>query len=107
MGQVRIMRADASALTAHEMRRAGGNTKTGEAMDEHIQLNKSVFIPGADEIALAYKNARLRYSGVSLMKALESPLIYKALVLQARAMMKREQADQLARAGKKIATETA
>lgn len=48
----------------------------------------------AEDIARAYKKARLRFVGVSLLKALESPLIYKSLVLQANAMRNEEQQQQ-------------
>lgn len=42
--------------------------------------------PTAEEIAAAYRKARLRYIGVSLLKALNTPSIYQSLVLQAQAM---------------------
>lgn len=37
----------------------------------------------AEEIAAAYRRARLRYLGITLAKALTNPLIYKSLCLQA------------------------
>ena len=45
----------------------------------------------AEEIAAAYRRARLRYKGVSLLRALNDPLIYKALVLSAAAWRKNQQ----------------
>lgn len=45
----------------------------------------------ADELAAAYQRARLRYVGVTLTRALLSPLIYKSLCLQASAMRKHQQ----------------
>jgi len=36
----------------------------------------------ADELAWAYRSARLRYVGVTLTTALTNPLIYKSLCLQ-------------------------
>lgn len=39
----------------------------------------------AAELAAAYRRAQLRRIGVSLLKALESPLIHKSLCLQAQA----------------------
>lgn len=42
--------------------------------------------PTAEEIAAAYRKAKLRYAGVTLTRALTSPLIYKSLCLQVMAM---------------------
>lgn len=44
----------------------------------------------ADEIAAAYRRARLRFIGVTLTRALENPLFYRALCLQASAARKKE-----------------
>lgn len=40
----------------------------------------------AEEIAAAYRKSRLRYIGITLLRALNDPLLYKALCLQARVM---------------------
>lgn len=45
----------------------------------------------AEEIAAAYKQARLRYVGITLTRALQNPLFYKSLCLQASAMRKKQQ----------------
>lgn len=45
----------------------------------------------SDEITAAYKRARLRSAGVTLTRALENPLFYKSLCLQASAARKKEQ----------------
>lgn len=42
--------------------------------------------PTAEALSKAYKQAQLRRIGVSLVKALSTPLLYKSLVLQAQAM---------------------
>lgn len=44
----------------------------------------------SEELAAAYRKARLRYAGVSLYQALLNPLIYKSLTLQAKAMRKEQ-----------------
>jgi hypothetical protein len=45
----------------------------------------------AEEISAAYKQARLRYAGITLTRALQDPLIYKSLCLQASAMRQHQQ----------------
>ena len=44
-----------------------------------------------DELKLAYKKARLRYQGITFYTALTSPLIYKSLTMQVKAMRKEQQ----------------
>jgi hypothetical protein len=44
--------------------------------------------PTAEEISKAYRQARLRYLGITLNTALTNPLIYKSLSLQVMAMRK-------------------
>jgi hypothetical protein len=39
----------------------------------------------AEELAAAYRRTRLRYRGISLFKMLNTPFLYKALCLQAKA----------------------
>lgn len=45
----------------------------------------------AEEIAAAYRKARLRYVGITLLRAINTPLIYKSLCLQAEAARKNQQ----------------
>lgn len=44
----------------------------------------------AAEITTAYKKARLRYRGISLLRALNDPLLYKALAAQIKASRKQQ-----------------
>jgi hypothetical protein len=49
--------------------------------------------PTSDELYAAYRQARLRYAGVSFMKALMTPVIYQSLSIQALAARKKQQQD--------------
>ena len=45
----------------------------------------------AQEIAAAYRRARLRYQGITLFKALTTPVIYQSLCHMAEVARKQEQ----------------
>lgn len=49
--------------------------------------------PTSDELHAAYRQAQLRRKGVSFMKALMTPVIYRSLTIQAMAMRKKKQQD--------------
>lgn len=44
----------------------------------------------AEELYRAYLKARLRYKGITLLKALNDPLIYRSLCLQAESARKQQ-----------------
>lgn len=47
--------------------------------------------PTSHELWRAYRKARLRYKGISLLRALNDPLLYKSLCLQVESARKKEQ----------------